>query len=79
MSIDDMSQQKSEVPHGTLDLLVLRTLAVMGPLLGYAIARRIEQASGDTLQLSQGSGKVDVLMPCHSRIWKCVPTGFCFS
>lgn len=49
-----MSKQQSEVPYGTLDLLVLRTLAVMGPLHGYAVARRIEQVSGDTLQLSQG-------------------------
>lgn len=50
-----MSKQQAEVPYGTLDLLVLRTLAVMGALHGYAIARRIEQVSGDTLQLSQGS------------------------
>jgi PadR family transcriptional regulator PadR len=55
MSIIDMSKQQSEVPYGTLDLLILRTLETMGTLHGYAIARRIEQVSGDALQLSQGS------------------------
>jgi len=50
----DMSTQKSEVPYGTLDLLVLKTLDTMGPLHGYGIARRIEQVS-ETLRLSQGS------------------------
>ena len=50
-----MSKDYSEVPYGTLDLLILKTLDTMGKLHGYAIARRIEQVSGDTLQLSQGS------------------------
>jgi len=50
-----MSKQKTEVPYGTLDLLVLKTLETMGKMHGYALARRIEQVSGDTLQLSQGS------------------------
>jgi transcriptional regulator len=50
-----MSKQKTEVPYGTLDLLILKTLDTMGKLHGYALARRIEQVSGDTLQLSQGS------------------------
>jgi PadR family transcriptional regulator, regulatory protein PadR len=49
-----MSNTQHEVPHGTLDLLVLKTLDTMGPLHGYAIARRIEQVSG-SLRLSQGS------------------------
>jgi len=43
------------VPYGTLDLLILKTLDTMGPMHGYRIARRIEQVSGDGLQLSQGS------------------------
>ena len=55
MSVIDMSKDKSEVPRGTLDLLVLKTLETMGRMHGYAIARRIEQVSGDSLQLSQGS------------------------
>lgn len=50
-----MSKSQPEIPYGTLDLLILKTLEAMGPLHGYAIARRIEQVSGDSLQLSQGS------------------------
>src|ERR1051325_3741744 len=50
-----MSKIQAEIPYGTLDLLILRTLEAMGPLNGYAIARRIEQVSGQSLQLSQGS------------------------
>ena len=50
-----MSNVKSELPYGTLDLLVLKTLESMGSLHGYAIARRIEQIAGASLQLSQGS------------------------
>jgi len=50
-----MSTSQTEVPYGTLDLLVLKTLETMGTLHGYAISRRIEQISGDSLQLSQGS------------------------
>ncbi len=50
-----MSKAQSDVPYGTLDLLVLKTLEAMGTLHGYAIARRIEQVSGDDMQLSQGS------------------------
>jgi PadR family transcriptional regulator, regulatory protein PadR len=49
-----MSKAQSEVPYGTLDLLILKTLDTMGALHGYAIARRIEQVSG-FLRLSQGS------------------------
>lgn len=50
-----MSKEQTEIPYGTLDLLILRTLETMGPLHGYAIARRIEQVSGESLRLSQGS------------------------
>lgn len=50
-----MSPPGSEVPYGTLDLMVLKTLAVMGPLHGYGIARRIEQASAGALALNQGT------------------------
>ena len=46
---------KSEVMYGTLDLLVLRTLDVLGPQHGYAIAQRIEQVSHDILKLNQGT------------------------
>ena len=40
-----MSPPDAEVPYGTLDLMVLKTLAAMGPLHGYGIARRIEQVA----------------------------------
>ncbi len=50
-----MSKAQPEVPYGTLDLLVLKTLETLGTMHGYAIARRIEQVSGDDMQLSQGS------------------------
>src|SRR5262245_17321425 len=46
---------KADVLQGTLILLVLRTLDALGPLHGYGIARRIEQISGDLLQLNQGT------------------------
>lgn len=45
----------SEIPYGTLDLLVLKTLDSMGPLNGYRVARRIEQLSENLLALNQGS------------------------
>jgi transcriptional regulator len=50
-----MGEQKSDVLQGTLDLMVLKTLDTMGPLHGYGIARRIEQVSGNSLTLSQGT------------------------
>lgn len=50
-----MSKPKTELPYGTLDLFILRTLDTMGPLHGYSLARRIEQAAGGTLRLSQGA------------------------
>jgi transcriptional regulator len=46
---------QTDVPAGTLTLMVLRTLDQMGSLHGYGIARRIEQVSGDRLQLNQGT------------------------
>jgi PadR family transcriptional regulator, regulatory protein PadR len=44
-----------ELLHGTLDLLVLKTLDTMGSMHGYSIARRIEQVSERSMRLSQGS------------------------
>jgi PadR family transcriptional regulator PadR len=46
---------KSDVQQGTLALMVLRTLDVLGPLHGYGLARRIEQISGNLLALNQGT------------------------
>ena len=46
---------KSDVWQGTLSLMVLRTLETMGAQHGYGLARRIEQTSGDRLQLNYGT------------------------
>lgn len=48
------SVEKSDLPQGTLDLLVLKVVA-LGPLHGYAIAQRIQQVSHDVVQVPQGS------------------------
>lgn len=50
-----MDTTKSEVLQGTLDLMILKTLHALGPLHGFGIARRIEQVSGDILQLNEGT------------------------
>jgi PadR family transcriptional regulator PadR len=47
--------EKTDVWQGTLALMVMKTLDVMGPLHGYGIARRIEQTSGDQLQVNYGT------------------------
>jgi transcriptional regulator len=48
-------KEKPDVLQGTLALMVLKTLEVLGPLHGYGIARRIEQISGDLLNVNQGT------------------------
>jgi PadR family transcriptional regulator, regulatory protein PadR len=48
-------KQKVDVRQGTLALMVLKTLEVLGPLHGYGMARRIEQISGDLLAVNQGT------------------------
>ena len=48
-------KEKPDVLQGTLTLMVLKTLDVLGPQHGYGIARRIEQISGDLLALNQGT------------------------
>ena len=50
-----MSESKLDILQGTLDLMVLQTLAAMGSLHGYGIARRIEQISGEEILLNQGT------------------------
>jgi len=49
------THSKSEVPYGTLDLMVLKTLEAMGTLHGFGIARRIEQLAQGSLSLNQGT------------------------
>lgn len=50
-----MTDAKSDILQGTLDLMVLKTLDAMGPMHGYGIARRIEQISEEALQVNQGT------------------------
>lgn len=50
-----MGDSKLDLLQGTLDLMVLQTLAAMGEQHGYGIARRIEQVSGDAVLLNQGT------------------------
>jgi PadR family transcriptional regulator, regulatory protein PadR len=50
-----MAKDKKDVQQGTLALMVLKTLDVLGTLHGYGIARRIEQISGDLLAVNQGT------------------------
>ncbi|MGJ5820406.1 PadR family transcriptional regulator [Paludibaculum fermentans] len=69
---------KSDLPQGTLDLLILKTVA-MGPVHGYAIGQRLQQVSRDVVQVPQGS-----LYPALHRLetrgylaadWKLTDTG----
>src|SRR4051812_23647656 len=50
-----MEQPKLDLLQGTLDLMVMQTLATMGSMHGYGIARRIEQVSGNQVLLNQGT------------------------
>lgn len=62
-----MDANKSEVLQGTLDLMILKTLHALGPLHGFAIARRIEQISRDVLQLNEGTVYTSLLRLLHQR------------
>ena len=59
---------RSEVPHGTLDLMVLKTLETLSPLHGYGIARRIEQVVQGALELNQGT-IYPALLRLEQRKW----------
>jgi transcriptional regulator len=50
-----MAKEKTDVLHGSLAFMVLRTLDTLGPQHGWGIARRIERISGDALELNQGT------------------------
>jgi PadR family transcriptional regulator PadR len=72
------TEDKFDLPQGTLDLLILRVIA-LGPIHGYAIAQRIQQMSREALQVQQGS-----LYPALHRLqykkflsadWKPTETG----
>jgi PadR family transcriptional regulator len=73
-----MASSKSDLPQGTLDLLILKTIA-LGPVHGYAIAQRLEQVSRGVVQVPEGS-----LYPALHRLenrglltadWKATETG----
>jgi len=49
-----MATERIDLPQGTLDLLILRTLS-LGPQHGWAISERVQQISGDVLRIQQGS------------------------
>lgn len=63
-----MALSDSEVMYGTLDLLVLKTLEALGPLHGYAIARRLQQVSRELLRLNQGTLYPALLRLEHSGL-----------
>ncbi len=63
-----MTDPKRDVPYGTLDLLVLKTLDTLGPLHGFGLARRIEQVSEDLVTLNQGS-IYPALLRLHQQKW----------
>lgn len=50
-----MKKQPIQILQGTLDLMILRTLAALGPRHAYAVAARLEQVSGDLLRVNQGT------------------------
>jgi transcriptional regulator len=66
--MDNRSGTRSEVPYGTLDLMVLKTLDTMGTLHGYGIARRIEQVAEGSLELNQGT-VYPALLRLEQRGW----------
>jgi transcriptional regulator len=63
-----MPKTKCDVQHGTLDLLILKTLESMGSLHGYGIARRIEHVSRETLSVNQGT-IYPALLRLEQRRW----------
>jgi PadR family transcriptional regulator, regulatory protein PadR len=55
IGMSNKAQAKADVLQGTLDLMVLQTLATLGALHGYAIAERLEQVSAGALRLNMGT------------------------
>jgi PadR family transcriptional regulator len=62
------NRDKLELVQGTLDLMVLRTLATLGAQHGYGIARRIEQVSGDAILINQGTIYASLVRLQHRRL-----------
>jgi PadR family transcriptional regulator, regulatory protein PadR len=65
---NDVTQPKSDVMQGTLDLMVLKTLDTLGAMHGYGIAQRIQQVSDNLLQLNQGT-LYPALLRLEQRGW----------
>ena len=63
-----MTQPRSDVLQGTLDLMVLKTLDTLGAMHGYGIAQRIQQVSDNILQLNQGT-LYPALLRLEQRGW----------
>ena len=63
-----MTQPRSDVLQGTLDLMVLKTLDTLGSMHGYGIAQRIQQVSSELLQLNQGT-LYPALLRLEQRGW----------
>ena len=63
-----MTQPKSDVLQGTLDLMVLKTLDTLGAMHGYGIAQRIQQVADNLLQLNQGT-LYPALLRLEQRGW----------
>ncbi len=53
--VRDEATSRTEIPPGTLYMLILKTLARLGPMHGYGIAQHIQQVSEDVLQVEEGS------------------------
>jgi hypothetical protein len=65
---ESLSADKSEVPQGTLNMMILKTLHALGPLHGFGIARRIEQVSEDVLTLNEGTVYTSLLR-LQQQVW----------
>jgi transcriptional regulator len=63
-----MSELKSEILQGTLDLMILKALDALGPQHGYGIARRIEQVSENVLSVNEGTVYASLLR-LQQRRW----------
>jgi len=63
-----MSELKSEILQGTLDLMILKALEALGPQHGYGIARRIEQVSENLLSVNEGTVYASLLR-LQQRRW----------
>jgi PadR family transcriptional regulator len=63
-----VTQPRSDVLQGTLDLMVLKTLDTLGSMHGYGIAQRIDQVSSRVLQLNQGT-LYPALLRLEQRGW----------